>query len=420
MADPQSFHNRARTKLSTTCTDDFTSIALLRRRPPRSSLACSSGRGRADRRARREGRQRGAPSARSWPPSSARSSTSPPTDVLAALKSAAKANKPDKAQRTRGSRRARRATSRSKAERAKRRAAGRGDQAGVHGRPWRRSSACSRERHRRGPGTRQGAARLARRGRLADRRAARQAPQRAASSGSASCGQGAALTRHHRSSSSSTTSPRSASALERACASRASPCARPPTAGGARGGRGRAAGGDRPRRRPARHRRPHGRGAAARGGRRHADLHPLRPRRGRRPRRRACRRAPTTTWSSRSRSRSSSRGCTRCCAAARRRPRAALLAFADLRVDPARRIATRGGARARAHAPRVRPARGARPPRRARPHPPPAARAGLGLRLGGRRQRGRRVRRLPAPQARGGRPPADPAHGPRRRASCCG
>ena len=138
--------------------------------------------------------------------------------------------------------------------------------------------------------------------------------------------------------------------------------------------------------------------------RRHADLHPLRPRRGRRPRGRACRRAPTTTWSSRSRWRSSWRACMRCCAAARR-DGGWLLVVGDLRVDPARRHASRGGGAARAHPPRVRPARGLRPP----PGPGALARRSCSSRCGattGRpRQRRRRVRRLPAPQARGGGEP---------------
>src|SRR5918998_340432 len=47
--------------------------------------------------------------------------------------------------------------------------------------------------------------------------------------------------------------------------------------------------------------------------------------------------------------------------------------------------------------------------------PSAAARAGLGLRLRGRRQRRRRVRRLPAPQARGGRRAAHDPHGAWRR-----
>ena len=82
----------------------------------------------------------------------------------------------------------------------------------------------------------------------------------------------------------------------------------------------------------------------------------------------------------------------------------ATLSFGDLRVDPRKRLATRAGApleltrrefdllEAFARHPGL------------VLDPPPAARAGLGIRLGGGRERGGRVRRLPASQARGGRP----------------
>ena len=82
------------------------------------------------------------------------------------------------------------------------------------------------------------------------------------------------------------------------------------------------------------------------------------------------------------------------------------------------RLARRAGARA--HPPRVRPARGARPPRRPRPLAPAAARAGLGIRLGGGRERGRRVRRLPAPQARGRRRASGSSTPCAASGSCCG
>ena len=81
-----------------------------------------------------------------------------------------------------------------------------------------------------------------------------------------------------------------------------------------------------------------------------------------------CRTARTTTSSSRSRSRRSPRGCTRCCAAVPRAP-ARLLRAGDLRLDPRGRTRAPRRPRPGAHRPRVRPARAAHaPPRRgARP-----------------------------------------------------
>jgi two-component system, OmpR family, sensor histidine kinase PrrB len=86
------------------------------------------------------------------------------------------------------------------------------------------------------------------------------------------------------------------------------------------------------------------------------------------------------------------------------------LVVGDLVVDPRRRVATARRARSRAHAARVRPAGGVRPP--SRPRTVARAAAGSGVGLCGRRrdERGRRVRGLRAPQARGRRRAADAAH----------
>ena len=91
--------------------------------------------------------------------------------------------------------------------------------------------------------------------------------------------------------------------------------------------------------------------------------------------------------------------------ARRRRPRR--------RPAPPRRHPRR--ARARPDPARVRAAGGLRPPPRAGALARPAPRAGLGLHDRRGDQRRRRLRRLSAPQARGSRRAAHPAHGPRRR-----
>ena len=84
----------------------------------------------------------------------------------------------------------------------------------------------------------------------------------------------------------------------------------------------------------------------------------------------------------------------------------------DLRLDPARRLASRGGAELDLTRREfdLLEAFMRHPGLVLSPHA--AARAGVGLRLGGGRQRRRRVRRLPAPQAR--RAARDPDR-PRRR-----
>ena len=90
----------------------------------------------------------------------------------------------------------------------------------------------------------------------------------------------------------------------------------------------------------------------------------------------------------------------------------AVLVAGDLRVDPARRLASRGGDELELTRREFDLLEALPAPPRARALAHAAARAGVGLRLGGRRQRRRRVRRLPAAQAR--RAARDPDR-PRRR-----
>ena len=109
--------------------------------------------------------------------------------------------------------------------------------------------------------------------------------------------------------------------------------------------------------------------------------------------------APTTTWSNRSRTRSCWRGYGRCCAAGRP-PVTGPLTFADVVLDPG---VPRGAPRRSAGRPdraRVRPAGALPAPSPAGADPRPAARRGVGRRVAGHQQRGRRLRRLPARQAR--------------------
>ena len=87
----------------------------------------------------------------------------------------------------------------------------------------------------------------------------------------------------------------------------------------------------------------------------------------------------------------------------RRRRRASALRFADLELDPAGHTRAPRRAPDRAHPHRVPAARAAHAPPAPGAHPHADLRARLGLRLRAELELARGLRRLPAPQARGGR-----------------
>ena len=99
----------------------------------------------------------------------------------------------------------------------------------------------------------------------------------------------------------------------------------------------------------------------------------------------------------------------------RTQPPRDVLGYADLTLDLTARSARRGSARTQPHQDRVLPARAACPQRRAGAQLRRHHRPGVGLGRGARLQRAAGLRRLPAPQARGERPPAPGAQRPRRR-----
>ena len=90
------------------------------------------------------------------------------------------------------------------------------------------------------------------------------------------------------------------------------------------------------------------------------------------------------------------------------------LEIGDLRIDPSTRIVTRGGPPGRADRPRVRRPRGPGPGRGPARHARGAAGVGLGRQPRGLAERRRRLRRLPAPQARAARRPQAHPHGARQ------